>query len=260
MLMKKNKSKTDVRTSVITTLVTLLLIASIALCLFVAIQVLGKGYASFAGYSFFRVVTGSMEPEIHVGALILTKEVDIEALEIGDIISFRSKSSDMLGRIITHRIVGVTTSPDGEILLETKGDANLTMDSYYVDKYNLIGEIVWKSGEGNVLSDIVSFFTGKIGFMACIALPCLLISGIILRDSVNKIKGDMKRVIDELIMEEEMSKEQAEGKTEEQTSDEPLDEPDVGIESAEYEEMYERIRAELIEELKKGETEQQSEE
>ena len=96
MSTKKIKSEKNVLSRIITTVVTLILISAIALCLFVTIQVLGKGYTSFGGYSFFRVITGSMEPEIPVGTLILTKEVDINTLNIGDIISFRSKSSEML--------------------------------------------------------------------------------------------------------------------------------------------------------------------
>ena len=265
MYMKKNKHKTDVRSKIITTVVTLILIAAIGLCLFVAIQVLGKGYASFGGYSFFRVVTGSMEPEIQVGTLILTENVDMHTLKIGDIVSFRSKSSDMLGRIITHRVVGIEYDDNGAVLLQTKGDANLSMDSYFVDVSNFIGKIIWTSGDGNFLADTVSFFSGKIGFMSCIALPCLLISGFILRDSVGKIKTDMKKVIDELAEDEvkrqaEKNNEQSSKNNSQPNSEESLHQDNVGLSSEEYEEMYSRIRAELIEELKQSETKQQSEE
>ena len=260
MYMKKNKRKIEARGKIIAAVVTLFLIAAIALCLFVAIQVLGNGYASFGGYSFFRVITGSMEPEISVGTLILTQNVDIHTLEVGDVISFRSKSPDMLGKIITHRVVGIVYGESGRLLLQTKGDANLSMDGYYVDSDNFVGKLIWASGDGNFFAGTISFFSGKTGFMACIALPCLLISGVILRDSVGKIKYDMKKVIDELA-DEEIKKQTAkqDEKADVSVTLDREEEKSLPLDDKEYEEMYLRIRAELIEELKQSETKQQSE-
>ena len=65
------------------------------------------------GYSFFRVVTGSMEPQIPVGAMLISQETDIEDLKIGDIICFSALSPDMYGRCITHRVIGISEGADG---------------------------------------------------------------------------------------------------------------------------------------------------
>ena len=46
--------------------VTVLLVLAVALCLYVVVQVLSNGYANIGGFMMFRVVTGSMEPEIPV--------------------------------------------------------------------------------------------------------------------------------------------------------------------------------------------------
>ena len=61
-------------------LTTIALILVVALCLYVTIQVLSHGYANLCGFMMFRVVTGSMEPTIPVGALLVTKQVDIESV------------------------------------------------------------------------------------------------------------------------------------------------------------------------------------
>ena len=118
-------------------LVTVLLVLAVTLCLYSTIQVLSKGYANIGGFMMFRVVTGSMEPTIPVGALLLTKETDIENIEVDDIVCFRTQVPEIWGKIVTHRVVGISKTESGRILLETKGDANIVEDGYYVDESNL---------------------------------------------------------------------------------------------------------------------------
>ena len=260
-------------------LVTLFLICAVFLCFSVMMQVLNKGYASIGGYSLFRVVTGSMEPEIFAGEMIASKSVDIETLDVGDVICFRSKSPQMLGRSITHRVIAKSRDAAGNVQLATKGDANLVADEYYVTQENLIGKVIWQSHTDSFLSDFVGFFSNKISFFACIALPCLLIAGLIFRDCVKNVKRDIEKALNELheggeagdetvpdpVAEkgatddvESMSKPTAEAERnaedkEIQTDsqkEETATRESMGIDPREYEEMYARIRAELIEELK----------
>ena len=61
----------------ISTLVTILLVLAVLLCLYVAIQSMSNGFVNIGGFMMFRVVTGSMEPTIPVGALLVTKQADI---------------------------------------------------------------------------------------------------------------------------------------------------------------------------------------
>lgn len=219
----------------ISVLVTVLLILAVLLCLYVVIQVLSNGYVSFGGFMMFRVVTGSMEPTISVGALLVTQRVDIESIRLDDIICFRTQEAEIWGKVVTHRVVGVFEGIDGSPLLETKGDANLVMDGYLVNRGNFVGKVVWYTGEDSVLNSIFSFFTNKVGFLGCIVFPCLLMAGLILKDCVGNIRNELQAVMEEL------------EKPEEAASWE-LD-PLCGMTQEEYQQMYERIRAELIEEL-----------
>ena len=214
-------------------LVTVLLVLAVCLCLYATVQVLSKGYVNICGFMMFRVVTGSMEPTIPVGSLLITREVDIESIRLDDIICFRTQVAEIWGKIVTHRVVGITESGLGEVLLETKGDANLTADGYLVDSSNFVGKVVWHTGDGSVLADIFSLFTSKIGFLGCIALPCLLLASLILKSSVNSIRH-------ELLMAVEIERREK--------ASAPAD-PLCGMTEEEYNEMYERIKAELIEEL-----------
>lgn len=279
--MEKQQVQTKIGKKIVSSLVTLFLICAVFLCFSVMMQVLNKGYASIGGYSLFRVVTGSMEPEIFAGEMIASKSVDIETLDVGDVICFRSKSPQMLGRSITHRVIAKSLDAAGNVQLATKGDANLVADEYYVTQENLIGKVIWQSHTDSFFSDFVGFFSNKISFLACIALPCLLIAGLIFRDCVKNVKRDIEKALNELHEGGEAGEETApdpitekriidgvesvskqtdvseEGaENEEIQSDNPSQKEEtatrasMGIDPREYEEMYARIRAELIEELK----------
>ena len=217
-------------------LVTILLVLAVALCLFTVVQVLSQGYVNIGGFMLFRVVTGSMEPTIPVGALMVTREVDITTISLNDIVCFRTQVSEIWGKIVTHRVVGIYQSELGSILLETKGDANLVADGFFVDERAFVGKVVWHTGDGSILANIIALFTNKIGFLGCIVLPALLLAAMILKDSVSGIRQELQLVLE---MEQQQSKKQS-------WEDDPL----CGMTQEEYNEMYERIRAEIMEELK----------
>ena len=73
----------------ISVILTAVLALTVGLCLYVVIQVASVGYANLGGFMMFRVVTGSMEPTIPTGALLVAREVDIESIQLNDIICFQ---------------------------------------------------------------------------------------------------------------------------------------------------------------------------
>ena len=218
----------------ISAVVTVLLVLAVVLCLYVAIQVLSNGYVDFGGYMMFRVVTGSMEPTIPTGALLVSQRTDITSIRVNDIVCFKTQEAQIWGSIITHRVVEVLEGADGSVLLRTQGDANLVADGYFVDRDNLIGKVIWHTGDGNMLASVFAFFTNEVGFLGCIVFPCLLVAGIILKDCVGNIHHELLNAVEEL-----------EDTNENHWQNDPL----CGMTQEEYNEMYERIRAELIEEL-----------
>ena len=213
----------------------------------------------------FRVVTGSMEPEIPVGTIIVTHKVSIESIFVDDIICFRSKSPEMLGRTITHRVIGRYYDEANNILLQTKGDYNLSADEDYVTSDNLVGKIIWRSNGENILSKLNKFFSSKLGFLACIALPCLLLASIVMKSSISNMKRDLLEVMETF---EEENAESGEVKHTDKVSE--FDGPDMssGVGDAvasgnsnantdmnikeSFDEMRERLRLEILEELKQN--------
>lgn len=214
-------------------LVSAALVLAVVLCFMVVTQVLTNGYVSIFGHSLFRVVTGSMEPEIPVGAILVSKEVEITDLRIGDIVCFFSLEPGRFGQIITHRIVNVLTGEDGLLMLQTKGDANLVTDIQYVTAQNLIGKVIYYTGRENIAAGALSFLTSGMGFMTCLALPALMIAGLIMQESVKNMKYELRLAMEQL----------------ERGPEVDPDFPYQYFTRAEYEEMYEAIRLELMEEL-----------
>lgn len=207
------------------------------ICLFFSVQVLSKGYVTIGGYSMFRVVTGSMEPTISTGSLLLCKDTKIEDIEIDDVVCYRTKISEIYGSIVTHRVVNKLKDDSGNIYLETRGDANATSDPYYVDSWDLVGKVRWYSGENNVMNDLLSFLTSKMGFLMCIALPVLLVSGMIMQSAVTSLKEDLALAKSEL-EKEEIFTEQSE-----------LLPGYTTLTYADYNAIYETLKRELMEEL-----------
>ena len=80
-------------------------------------------------YRTYHVRSGSMEPAIPTGALVVLAEVDAEEIEVGDVITF-DRPDGATGRV-THRVVDVVGDGGGRAFL-TKGDANDVPDPWRV--------------------------------------------------------------------------------------------------------------------------------
>lgn len=123
------------------------------------------------GYSVFRVMTGSMEPEIRENSLLLVQKTPPEDIVPGDVISFFSPDPMLEGAVNTHRVVRVEKE-NGRIQFITKGDANVIEDTYPVDASALVGKAVFKS---YWLGKTVSLLANPLVFGIIILLPLLII-------------------------------------------------------------------------------------
>lgn len=131
------------------------------------------------------VISGSMEPEIMTGDLIVDIRTDAESLEPGDVVSLPSPVTHDL---VTHRIVSVErvdetpagddTASDASFRITLKGDANEFEDA---TEY-LVGDSVWTpavqlSGWGSFVLQIskphVSLPLG-VGLIALLGVTLLL--------------------------------------------------------------------------------------
>jgi signal peptidase I len=118
----------------------------------------------FLGYSAMTVLTPSMQGEIPMGSLVVTKKVDRSALNVGDDITFLKKDKTT----VTHRIVEVFANYEGtgEIAFRTKGVENDYTDRDIVMGYNVIGKVIFHS---QAAGRAVSFVKGHVIVIAVMA-------------------------------------------------------------------------------------------
>lgn len=118
------------------------LLKSIGIALFVTIALM-----LIAGYKFMIVSSGSMEPTLPVGSLVIVTPCEYEDLQLGDIVTFEGS-----GINFTHRIVGkkydtgsgyIKVEPDDpryeSATWYTKGDANNNEDGPL--NKNIVGKV-----------------------------------------------------------------------------------------------------------------------
>lgn len=86
------------------------------------------------GCQTMAVLSGSMEPEISVGSIVITKEAEPSLIEVGDIITYRLSGNTM----VTHRVIENDTV-SGQLILQ--GDANDTPDASPVAYSNVVGKV-----------------------------------------------------------------------------------------------------------------------
>ncbi|MGB9793121.1 MAG: signal peptidase I [Thermacetogeniaceae bacterium] len=78
------------------------------------------------GFGVHPVLSGSMEPTLKVGGVIVTRQVSLKEVREGDIISYKRN-----GVPITHRVIDIKEQ-GGKVVFRTKGDANEDPDPYTV--------------------------------------------------------------------------------------------------------------------------------
>lgn len=124
----------------------------------------------FGGWRFDAVLSGSMEPALHVGGVVLIKSVEPLNITTGDIIAYRSGES-----LITHRVVEVIES---ELSFITKGDANEDPDLLPTPASSVVGKVIF---DVPYLGYLAAFVKTRLGFLLTIFLPGLAIIGLELK-------------------------------------------------------------------------------
>ena len=169
--MKEKKSVLKKIANVLLTVVIILLAVVIAFTIFVRIT--GNTPTLF-GYSILRVSTGSMEPELMVGDVILTKEVDdVNSLAVGDVITYKGTIGEYADMLITHQIVKAPYEENGTTYVVTKGIAN-DIEDQPVPADRITSKLVCKIP---FLDALYSFFLTPWGLLSAVALIILAFAG-----------------------------------------------------------------------------------
>ncbi len=204
---------------------TLIAVLTLAIVTFMVTKLSGNTPSVF-GYSLHRVVSGSMEPELSIGDVIVNKKIaDPSQIRIGDIVTFRGDSR-FENEKVTHRVlVAPYENGRGDTVFVTKGDANEIDD----------GEISVSAVESKFLAkvtflkSIYDFFFSPWGLVIFIFLLLLIFFDEIMnivRLTISRAEEEQPETLVETI--ERMQREQSE-KTEQlpQTVEKGEAEPSV---------------------------------
>jgi len=133
---------------------------------FVSVQILKEDLPTVFGYAFLEVVSGSMEPTIQIGDMILI-DTNASSYQEQDIVTFY----DVEGSFVTHRILSI----DGE-MVQTKGDNIHNSLDEPIERKSIVGKYLFKiPGVGKILNAFKTPFTMVMIFIIGI-MVCFLVS------------------------------------------------------------------------------------
>ncbi len=122
------------------------------------------------GWRVDVVSSGSMEPELKAGSLVITRPVEPQEIVVGDIIAFSPKGVTLGENGVIHRVIGIEEA--SPLHFKTKGDANDNPDPFMVPARNLAGRIWFKV-------HYAGYFIGLLrtpwGFLFGLVIPGLII-------------------------------------------------------------------------------------
>ena len=152
-LNKKNKIK-KVIDFIIYPIVAILFICSMIIVFQVAKN--SSETPNLFGYKVFNVISGSMEPNLKIGDIVIAKKVEKENIKKENIITFRQENG-----VVTHRVVDIIRENE-HVYYQTKGDNNNANDEQLVAYKDVEGIYVFKISKVGLLINNIKNTTSMI--------------------------------------------------------------------------------------------------
>ncbi|MBS1679270.1 MAG: signal peptidase I [Actinobacteria bacterium] len=115
-------------------------------------------------------LSGSMEPAISPGDVVIDEGIEPWEARVGDIVTFRDPQDE--SKLLTHRVVA-TKDTGSHIWFVTKGDANNTREHWRVAATGEIGRVVYTVPW---VGHVAVLTRSKLGWALLVGVPLLLIA------------------------------------------------------------------------------------
>jgi signal peptidase I len=128
---------------------------------------------SFFGYRTLNVLSGSMEPTIEVGAVVVDEVISPLDARVGDVVTFPDPENRT--RLITHRLRSIRVKGRTAMMV-TKGDANDTVERWDVSTKGRIGRVAYAAPKLGYGRAWIGSRTGHVAtaiIVLCLALATL---------------------------------------------------------------------------------------
>lgn len=143
-----------------------LVILSVAIAVTVAVLI-----PRISGATPYTILTGSMQPSIPPGTLVVMKPVPVEEIGLGTVVTYQLKSGEPT--VVTRRVVSTGMNGKGERVFRTQGDANNAADAKPVRPVQIKGALWYKVP---YLGYVNKYITGKERHITMI----IVVSGLLL--------------------------------------------------------------------------------
>jgi signal peptidase I len=138
----------------------------------VAIGIFGVIVApSVFGGRSLTVMSGSMEPALGVGDVVINSRVHPAEVRVGDIITFNDPEGT--GKLITHRVRRMQIE-HGRAHVVTKGDNANAVERWDIPATGSLGRVEYRVP---LLGFLVFWLHGPLARLALIVIPALLLAG-----------------------------------------------------------------------------------
>ena len=126
---------------------------------------------SLVGGRSLTVMSGSMEPALRVGDIVINSKVSPADVRVGDIVTFSDPEGT--GKLITHRVRRVRIA-DGTAHMVTKGDKTNSVERWDVPASGSFGRVEFRVP---LLGFLVFWLHGPLARLGLIVVPALLLAG-----------------------------------------------------------------------------------
>ncbi|WGD37945.1 signal peptidase I [Lysinibacter sp. HNR] len=115
----------------------------------------------FLGATSLTVLTGSMEPTLPPGTIVVIQPRAVEDIRVGDVVTYQLES----GRpeVVTHRVVGIRENASGEIAFTMRGDNNTLNDPRPVIEEQVRGVLIYAIPYLGLVVNFLDSSTSEIG-------------------------------------------------------------------------------------------------
>ncbi len=141
------------------------------------------GFFSKDFYKPYIILSGSMEPAVPVGSIVISKPM--QSYSVGDIITFSQNGSSK--DLVTHRVASISKDESGTTF-KTKGDANEEDDGWTIKNENVVGKtsfIIPLAGY------VVDFAKKPQGFILFVIIPATIVVYEELKNIKNEISHSL---------------------------------------------------------------------
>jgi signal peptidase len=115
-------------------------------------------------------LSGSMEPAISPGDVVINEQIAPTEARVGDVVTFRDPEDQ--GKLLTHRVVGVRRA-GSHLWFVTKGDANNTRERWRVPAGGEIGRVIYTVPW---VGHVAVLTRTPLGWVLLVGVPLLLLA------------------------------------------------------------------------------------